>query len=92
MVTWYLIFQINDADAEKRYRYIVGMLQKDESVDRLEESIDGDSRELSLIFKSGCKQPHNSSLHHLNQVYGTTHTFQRLSTMDRILTASPFDG
>ncbi len=86
------MFLINDADAEKRYKYIVTMLRNDESVNRIEESIDGDSRELTIVFKPGCNQPHNPSFHHLNQVYGITHTFQRLSPVDRILTASCFDG
>jgi hypothetical protein len=91
-VTWYLMFLVNDAYAKKRYHYIVSTLQTDKNVNCLEESIDGDSRELTVVFRPGCNQPQNPSFHHLNQVYGTTYTFQRLSPVDRILTASCFDG
>lgn len=93
MVTWYLLFQVNDAEAETRYRYIVKALRADSHVASVEESIDGSTRELTVDFRSNLRQPNNPSLQHLHKVYGTTQrSVDRLSFLDRLLTVSPLDG
>ena len=85
------MFLVEDEDAIKRYRYILSMLSKDDSVDSITESTDGNSRELTVTFKKDKTQPTNPSLHHLKQVYGSAGALQRLSPVDRILNMSSFD-
>lgn len=92
-VTWYLSFQVNDAEAETRYRYILKALRRDKHVSNVLECVDRSSREVTVYFKSGLEQPDNPALHHLRNVFGilSLHDVKRVSMLDRILTESPLD-